>query len=351
MRAAILSNFGGAFEIREVPDPVPAAGEVLIEVVACGAGLTLEHIRKGTMGGTPPFVMGHEFAGRIAVLGEGVANWRIGDRVTATFYLSCGDCDWCAMGHDTLCRNFAGWIGAARDGAFAQRVVVPARNLVRVPEGVELNVAGVVADAIATPYHVASDRLRMRAGQRIAVLGAGGGLGVHMLAVVRAFGGVAIGIERDRAKLRALSEGDHADLLIDSTADDWEDKVCAAADGQLDGYVDTVGSTATLAAGARVLGPRGTLVVLGVTAGGQVSADALQMLLRETAIVGTRYCNRAEIAASLDLVARGRVVPVIGRRFPLDRLNEAFDAIRANDVFGRIIIDVAPEIYLSKGRS
>ncbi len=344
MRAAILPEFGGAFELRDVPDPVPDAGEVLVDVVACGAGLTLEHVRNGVMGGTPPFIMGHEFAGRVAQLGSGISNWTIGDRVTATFYLTCGDCDWCVSGHDTLCRNFGGWIGAACNGAFAERVVVPARNLVRVPDAVALDLAGVVADAIATPYHVAADRLKIRAGQRIAVLGAGGGLGVHMLAVVRAFGGVAIGIERDRAKLEALRLGGFADVLIDASADHWEDELQMASDRRLAGYVDTVCTTQTLAAGARALGPRGALVVLGVTAGAEVRADALQMLLNESVVMGTRYCNRAEIAASLDLVARGQVTPIIGRRYPLDALNDAFAAIRANEVFGRVVIEIADDL-------
>lgn len=341
MRAAVLPGFGEDLKIKDVADPVPAHGEVLVDVVACGAGLTLEHARHGVLGGIPPFIMGHEFAGRIAVVGPGVTGWRVGDRVTATFYLTCGDCDMCASGHDTLCRNFHGWIGTARDGAFAERIALPARNLVHVPDGVMLDVAGVVADAVATPYHVAKDRLRIVAGDRVAVLGAGGGLGVHMLAVIRAFGGWAIGIERDPTKLRALWDGGHADVLVDAANTDWESALKDAGDGRLTGYVDTVGTSATLAAGARAVGPRGAVVILGVSVGAEMRLDAHAMLLGETAVMGTRYCNRSEIAASLDLVARGQVTPVIGRRFRLEEVNEAFTAIRANAVFGRIVIDIA----------
>lgn len=343
MRAAVLPSFGADLEIREVPEPRPASGEVLIDVVSCGAGLTLEHVRNGVLGGTPPFVMGHEFAGRIAELGPGVAGWAVGEAVTATFYLTCGDCDMCTGGHDTLCRHFRGWIGAARDGAFAERVAIPARNLARVPDGVGLDVAGVVADAVATPYHVAKDRLRICPGDKVAVLGAGGGLGVHMLAVIRAFGGEAIGIERDPLKLELLRSRGLADLLVDASAPDWAASLAGATANKLAGFVDTVGSTETLAAGAQAVGPRGAVVVLGVTVGAEVRLDAQRMLLGETAVMGTRYCNRSEIAASLALVAAGKVAPVIGRRFRLQEINDAFAAIRSNQVFGRVVIDILPE--------
>lgn len=342
MRAAVLPAFGADFEIEERPDPTPGVGEVLVDVVACGAGLTLEHVRAGRMGGAPPFIMGHEFAGRVRGLGAGVSGWSPGQAVTGTFYLTCGQCDMCAAGRETLCRNFRGWIGAAIDGAFAEKIVVPARNLVAIPQGVDLAVAGVVADAVATPYHVAKDRLKITAGDRVAVLGAGGGMGVHMLQVVRAFGGVAIGVERDPAKLAALEAGGYADRLVDSSRPDWAADLALRAGGDIAGFVDTVGTRETLAAGASVLGPRGGLVVLGYVAGEELTLSPADLLFKEASVMGTRYCNRAEIAASLELVFQQRVRPVIGARYPLERLNEAFAAIRANAVFGRIVIDIAP---------
>ena len=340
MRAAVLTAFGGAFVLQDRPAREPDAGEVEVEVISCGAGLSLEHVRRGAMGGTPPFVMGHEFAGRVRRLGAGVQGYSSGDAVTGTFYLTCGQCDLCAAGHETLCRNFRGWIGAAIDGAFAERLVLPARNLVRVPDGIALRDAGIVADAVATPYHVAKDRLRIAAGDRVAVLGAGGGLGVHMLEVVRAFGGIAIGIERDSAKLAKLEQGRHADVLVDAGEKNWAETLRRCAGGDINGYVDTVGSTETLAAGAEVIGPRGALVILGFTQDAEVKASPIGLLLKEGAIMGTRYGTRAEIAASLEWVKSGRVRTVIGARYSLEEINRAFDDIRGNQVFGRVILDV-----------
>ncbi len=342
MRAMVLPAFGGGFVEERRARPRPGPGEVVVRVIACGAGLTLEHIRQGAFGGGTPRVLGHEYSGEVAEIGVGVAGWSVGDLVTGTFYLICGRCPMCVSGHETLCTNLRGLVGIAVDGAFADYIAVPAINLVRLPDGIDPAVAGIVADAVATPYHVATDRLGIKAGDRIAVSGAGGGLGVHMLAVVRAFGGHAIAVERDPAKLAALRVGGHADAVIDAATPDWVAAVRDAAGGRLRGYVDTVGSTATLGGGVAALGPRGTLVVLGFQAGAELRADPLAVLLGEQALVGTRYATRAEIAAALDLVREGRVRPVIGARFPLSRLSDAFAAISENRIFGRIVIDVAP---------
>jgi D-arabinose 1-dehydrogenase-like Zn-dependent alcohol dehydrogenase len=335
MRAALLTDFNRDLELVELPDPIAQAGEVVVSVRACGAGLTLEHLRRGRIGGRPPMILGHELSGTIESLGPGVRGWAVGDEVTATFYLTCGDCDMCASGHEALCRHFGGFIGSARNGAFAEKVALPARNLVRVPKGIRLENAGVVADAIATPWHVATERLKAVPGKRIAVMGAGGGLGVHMCSVLRAFGASPIAIERHPAKLRNLESLPWLQHVIDSSLQSWEEKA-----RDLDGFVDTVGTTETLAAGARLLGARGALVVLGVAEGAQLTANALDMGFKEISLMGTRYATRAEISASLNAVASGLVEPIIGARFPLADINIALQAIRSNEVFGRIVIDI-----------
>jgi propanol-preferring alcohol dehydrogenase len=343
MRAALLPAFGADFVLTEVDAPKPGAGEVSLDVVACGAGLTLEHMRNGLMGGKPPMIMGHEIGGRIAQVGPGVSGWEIGDRVTTHFYLTCGACDMCVNGHESLCRKFRGLVGAVTQGAFADQVVLPARNLVRAPDNVGLDVAGIVADAIATPYHVAKDRIRIGAGDRIAVIGAGGGLGVHTLGVARAFGAIVIGVERDQAKLEALERGGHADVLVDSSQPNWREALARASGTGLTAVIDTVVTTETMSAGADALGARGALVILGIGPKAEIKATPNSLMLKEAAIIGTRYCNRAEIAESLALVSQGRVQPVIGARFDLTEINAAFEAIRASTVFGRVVVEVARE--------
>ena len=341
MTVMVLDRFGGSFRPETRPVPTPGAGEVVVDVAACGAGLTLEHGRLGLLGGSTPRVLGHELAGEIAAVGPGVTLWTPGDRVTASFYLLCGSCDMCASGRESLCRNNGGFYGLAVDGAFAEKAIVPAHNLVRVPDGVALGVAGVVADAVATPYHVASQRIGVRPGQRVAVIGAGGGVGVHMLQVARAFGAQVIGVERDPEKLDALEKLGLADALVDSGVPGWSDELAKAAGGRLDACVDMVSSQETLDGGIAALDVAGTFVVVGFQTDAEVRVAPTRLLREELVVTGNRYATRAEISASLHLVRAGRVEALIGSVLPLADLNGAFEAIRANKVFGRILIDCA----------
>jgi D-arabinose 1-dehydrogenase-like Zn-dependent alcohol dehydrogenase len=341
MTVMVLDRFGGSFRAERRPVPRPGHGDVLVDVVTCGAGLTLEHGRLGVLGGSTPRVLGHELAGVIAAVGPGVTHWAPGDRVTASFYLLCGNCDMCASGRESLCRNNRGFYGLAVDGAFGEKAVVPAHSLVRVPEDIGLRAAAVVADAVATPYHVASQRIGIRPGQRVAVIGAGGGVGVHMVQVARAFGAQVIGVERDGGKLAELEKRGLADVLVDSGEPDWPRELARCAGERLDACVDTVSSQETLDGGIAALGTGGTFVVVGHRTGTEVRVPSTRLLLGELVVTGNRYATRAEIAASLELVRTGRVEPIIGLELPLAQLDDAFAAIRANEVFGRILIDCA----------
>jgi propanol-preferring alcohol dehydrogenase len=342
MRAMVLEEFGGKLKLEMRPVPEPGAGEVLVQVVACGAGLTLENVRFGTLGGSTPRIMGHEFSGTIAAVGAGVDGWHTGDPVTASFYLFCGYCEMCAGGRETLCLNSKGYIGSQIDGAFAQYVVVPARNLVRIPDGIVLREAGVIADAVATPYHVARARAHIIPGQRVAVIGAGGGVGIHMLQVAKAFGAFVIAVERDSTKLAYLRDFD-VDAIVDSSSETWQKDLVDAAHGQLDVCIDFVGAPATLDPGVAALGRGGTLVVVGVPPNTRstVSANPMHLILNEITITAARYASRADIAHSLELVRSGKVKTIVGASFPLTEVEAAFEAIRRNEVFGRVIIDCA----------
>jgi propanol-preferring alcohol dehydrogenase len=276
-------------------------------------------------------------------VGTGVAGWSVGEYVTTSFYLLCHRCEWCASGRETLCENFGGFIGVAVDGAFADYVVLPGANLVRIPEGVNLRDAGIVGDAVATPYHVVVERLRMRAGQRVAVLGGGGGLGVHMLQMIRAFGGVAIAVEASGHKAEEIGRSGIADAIVVPDGESWADQVRDVAGGVVAGVVDTVATSATLNEGYRALGRGGVLVALGHVPGAELRIDPERLLLEELVVAGTRYATRAEIARTMELVRQGKVEPIIGARFPLERLEDALRRAHDADVFGRIMLDVADE--------
>lgn len=338
MRCAVLEAFGGPVEMASRPAPEPGPGEVLVEVAGCGVGLTLERARAGGLGGSTPRIVGHEIGGRIAARGPGVEGWADGDAVTTSFYLTCGGCAMCASGRETLCSRFGGYIGCHIDGGLAEFVVLPARNLVRIPDGLPVAEAGIVADAIATPYHVATARARITPGQTVAVIGAGGGVGIHMVETAKAFGGQVVAVERDPDKLARLKEGG-AEAVFDPGADDaWADRFRSEL-GAVDVCVDTVASASTLAQGVRICGPSGTFVLVGYQPGQRWDLDPVHLLLNEAQVVGSRYATRADIERALDLVASGRVRTAIGARFDLEETPEAYRAMQRNEVFGRILVE------------
>lgn len=341
MRGAVLHEFGGDVVVRDVPEPVPGPGQVLVAVEACGIGLTLERARTGALGGTTPRVVGHELGGTVAALGSGVTDWRPGDRVTASFYLTCGACPMCAGGRETLCLAWRGYLGLHIDGALAEAMALPAANLVRVPDGVALDEAAIAADAIATPYHVFAERAPLRPGHTVAVIGAGGGVGVHMAGMAQAFGARVVAIERDAAKEKQLGEFGFDVVWNPGDNPDWAYDLIGVLGGKVDVCVDTVASTATLTNGARLVGRAGTFVVVGFQPGTSLTVDPAALILDEVVVTGSRYATRAEIARTLDLVAQRRVEAVIGARFGLDETPEAYRAMQRNEVFGRIVVDTA----------
>ena len=221
MKAMVLYESGGPLSLEEVPMPEPGAGEVLVRVRACGLGLTLVWNRngRGFARGDPaaklPRIIGHEIAGDVADVGPGVSRFKPGDRVNVYFYLTCGDCRWCNVGREDLCDNHYGYVGRQIDGGLAEYVKLPIRNLCHIPPEVGYVDAAVTADAVATPVHVLQERAHVRASETVLVLGAGGGVGIHMVQMAKVLGARVIAVDITAEKL-ALAKETGADELINS---------------------------------------------------------------------------------------------------------------------------------------
>src|SRR5438876_6086883 len=165
MKAIQLAAHGtpGRFEVRDLPDPQPAAGEVVVQVFACGLNhldLWLEE------GGLPvavqlPRTPGCEIAGAILATGEGVKDWKQGDRVAVQSNIFCGQCEYCSRGEESLCLN-GEMVGVQRDGGFAEQVVVPKRALVRLPDQVDFVTSAALTLAGSTAMHMLTSRAKVR---------------------------------------------------------------------------------------------------------------------------------------------------------------------------------------------
>jgi propanol-preferring alcohol dehydrogenase len=320
----------------EMPRPDAGPGEVLVQVEACGVGLTVLNCINGNLGDDPgllPRVPGHELAGRVVERGPGVDPHLEGRRVVAYFYLSCDACRWCWAGVQPRCERFAGHVGVHRDGGYAPWVVLPARNVIAVPDDLDAVSATVVPDAVATPVHVCATRARIVPGDRVVVIGAGGGVGAHMVQVAALHGARVVGFDRGDRKLTTVEQlgaraVDSSDFAAIDGAGLWPA-------GPPTVVIDLVGTSASLAWATANLAPGGRVVVLTTFPDRTGPLYPRQLVLAEASVIGSRYASKAEVAAAAELVASGRIRPVIGASTGPDGVLDLHAALRNETLTGR----------------
>jgi D-arabinose 1-dehydrogenase-like Zn-dependent alcohol dehydrogenase len=343
MRALVLKAAKTPFELVDVPDPVAGPGEAVARVLACGSGLTIQHYKAGRTPVVLPRIIGHEITGEIAEVGAGVTSLKVGDPVTAYYYLNCGYCRYCLSQFEPLCDNPGGLVGKECDGGYAQYIKLPERNFIRLPEGLDYKThpaeIGVVTDALATPYKVLR-RARIRPGENVAVFGAGGGLGIHQLMMANWAGARVIAVDVASEKFAACRKAG-AHEIVDASVDDVVEALKDLTGGLgVDVAVDYISSTATLEAGAKALGKRGRLVTLG-GAGKPFQLSAMDLLFKEQQILGSRYVTRVEIIEALELVARGEVWPLVSEIRPMEEAEDLHALVEEGKVTGRAALRIA----------
>lgn len=298
-------------------------------------GLTVLNCIRGDLGADPsnlPRVPGHEVVGTVAATGAGVDGDWVGHRVMAYFYLFCGRCSHCLAGREPLCRVLAGYLGVDRDGGYAEFAVLPVRNVVRVPDEIDPVLATAIPDAVATPVHVAH-LSALAAGERVAVIGAAGGVGVHMVQVARIHGARVAGLDVGEQKLAAL-ETELGVPAVDSS-DFAAIGLPSAWNGKADVVIDLLGSRASLdwSLGALDLGGRLVLLTTFRDVTFEVSPRAL--VLSEGTVLGSRYASRPDLELAAELVASGRLRPIVSETSGWDDVDRLHDRLRGGELFGR----------------
>lgn len=330
-----IHTWGGplVWEHWALEDPAP--GDVLIRVEACAIGLTVLNCIHGDLSTSAPLprVPGHELVGQIVAVGDGVAHELLSTRVLGYFYLTCGRCLACLGGHDAQCANLAGWLGVHRDGGYASYTAIPAANALPIPESLDPVLATAIPDAIATPLHVCKTRLRLTPLDRVVIIGAGGGVGIHMVQMARLFGAAVCGLDVRPEKFDAIRAAGGTPAPSAS----WEhiELPEAWSGAPPTAVIDLVGSSASLGWSIEHLGMGGALVMLTTFRDVSAAIEPRALVFRELRLLGSRYASKSEVLEAAALVASGRIRPVISRVVPPGAIELVHEALRQGDLLGR----------------
>jgi NADPH:quinone reductase-like Zn-dependent oxidoreductase len=329
----------GQLKYTEIPDPSPGAGEVLLRVRACGLNRLDLWLEEGALP-IPvqlPRIPGGEISGEVLEAGSGVADWRRGDRVAAQSNLFCGHCEFCLQGRESLCLN-GQLLGVQRDGGFAERVVVPASALVRLPANVEFVASAALTLAGSTAMHMLTQRASIEAGDWVLVMGGASGVGSAGVQIAGQLGARVITTGSTQAK-REFGLGLGAVRAVDSSKPDWPAEVREITGKRgVDLVLEHMGGE-VLAQCFNCLARGGRIVTCGATAGRKTPLNLWPFFVKEQELTGSYGRSRKDIEAVLEWAAEGKIKPAIWQVFPLEETPAAFAALRGRQAMGKIVVE------------
>ena len=336
MLAAVLKSFNEDLELEQVPVPVPGEREVLLKVLAsglCGSDL---HIQEGKIKSVRlPHIPGHEIAGSVEILGPGCKRLKEGDRVVASIDITCGACRFCRTGHTNLCRKLSR-IGFERNGAHAEYVIVPEDNLFPVDPAMPMEKAALIPDSVSCMYHAMKNQGKVRAGDRVCILGIGG-LGIQGVQIARYFGAEVFCTSRQDEKLK-IARDFGANHTINTKSEDLKSEISRLTDGDMcDVVFDNIGISSSIQQSLDIVRPGGKVIVVGYI-DPEFTASYQDVMINEKEIIGIRASNRQDLVESIRLVEKGIVDPYIFSIMPLSQINEALHRLHEGKSLGRTVM-------------
>jgi alcohol dehydrogenase, propanol-preferring len=337
MRAAILYAYNTPLKVEEVDIPRIGPGEVLVKIKACGLCHTDLSLIQGNARNLP-HSLGHEGAGDVVEVGEGVTDLKAGDRVCIFLRFVCGDCLYCRTGRDNLCANMTGHFGFSVDGAYADYAKAPVRAIFKLPPNVSYEEGGIMADCVATVYRAVVRKGEIKPADNVMVQGVGG-LGLSAVLISKLVGARVIAVDIIDRKLEfAKSLG--ADEVVNASREKVPEAVKRLTDGRgADRIIDLVGTGNAVLTSLDSLAPSGRLVQVGHSME-SLTVKVRQLMGREISITGNSANTRQDLVETLDLAGSGRlrIKPIITDEFNLSQLNEAIDKLMKHEILGRAVV-------------
>ncbi len=280
-----------------------------------------------------PVIPGHEIEGTIIKTGKNVKNFKINDRVSSLIYVPCGKCEYCLSGNENLCpykKNF----GETINGGYSQYVNVNENSLVNVPDNVSHEAAAIAACVTGMLYHALHTVGKIKKDDYVLITGAGGGVGVHAVQMVKALGGHPIAETSSKWKEEELYKLG-AEHIVDSSSD-YNREIKKISNG-VNIALETVGIS-TFSKSLRSLKPGGRMVVIGNLKPEPVDLPLGLIILKGNSIKGSISSTKTDLREALRLNSENKIKPVIGEKIDLNDINNAYNDMLNRKVFGRVLI-------------
>jgi NADPH:quinone reductase-like Zn-dependent oxidoreductase len=312
--------------LEDVPDPVPAAGEVLVRLRASALNHLDVWIRKGLPSVPKPRILGADGAGIVEALGEGVSGFELGQRVVINPGVEAAD-------------GAIHVIGEHGDGTNAELIAVPATNVYPIPDQLSFEDAAAFPLVFETAYRMLVTRAHLQEGEWVLLWGIGSGVSTAGLAIARALGARTIVTSSSDAKLERGRELG-ADVVVNHATGDVKAAVKEATGGRgANIVVDHVGE-ATWRTSLDVAAREGRIVVCGATSGPNPPAALHRLWWKQLTVLGSTMGTKADFEAAYDLVVTGRAHPVVDEVLPLSEIRRAHERLEAGEQLGKIVLTI-----------
>lgn len=344
MRAALIRKHGGpdSVTIEEVPRPkLEHHDDVIVKMRACSLNRLDLFARRGVAGPGVrpvrlPHISGVDVAGEITEVGADVQEWRVGDRVVIYSGLSCGRCEGCEAGEQTMCRSYR-IFGEDTSGGLAEYCRIPSSNLELLGADVSFEVAAAVPAAYTTAWRMVISVGQLRPGESVLVLGAGGGVGCAAVQLSHIVGARVFAVTSGPERCESVL-GAGAERVIDRDTEDFEAVVCHETDGRgVDMVVNPVGG-ATWRPAIRSLTFGGRMLICGATTGDSPEISIREIYQWHRRVLGAPMGNRRDFRAVLDLLHSGRLKPVIHAVLPLEQIRKAHRLLEEGKIVGKVVV-------------
>ena len=338
MKAVFFQRHGGneVLEYGERPEPEPRAGEVRIAIRAAAMNRLDIFVRDGIPGVPLPQIPGADGAGVVDAFGEGVEGLSPGERVLVQPGLYCNACEFCRGGEQSLCVTFR-IVGEHVPGTFAEKVVVPARNVFPVPQRVSFEQAAAFPLVYQTAWRMVVTRGDVRPGQTVLIHGGGGGAAGAVLEIARLAGARVFATTSGEEKARRLSEAG-AEVVLDYRKQDVAREIRNLTGKRgVDVVIDTVGEK-TWMTSLKCASNGGRIVTCGATTGPNPKEEIRLIFWKQLSILGSTMANDREFRAMLSAVEAGHLTPRIDSTFAFSRAKEAYERLEKGDHHGKIVL-------------